>query len=143
MRSRILAFTPHSHTRGLAFAPGRPRARTLQNETRKAREKRQKEAARAEALGKAPVKRVPNTLENTREDDITFVRADDEDVAAEEEQDEFAAHFRSERPPHVLLTTCYTCTGVMYKFCADLMVRAAHHCECTRACAAHAGARDK
>jgi ribosome production factor 1 len=69
------------------------------------------------------VKRVPKTLENTREADVTIVKAGDEDIAIEEDQDEFAAHFNSERPPHVLLTTCYKCTSVMYKFCADLMVR--------------------
>jgi ribosome production factor 1 len=95
----------------------------MQKEGRKARQKRQKEALALEAVGQAPVKRVPRTIENTREDDVTFVRADDEDIAIEEEQDEFAAHFNNERPPHVLLTTCYRCTGIMYKFCADLLVR--------------------
>ena len=95
----------------------------LQKEGRKARQKRQKEALTAEILGQTPVKHVPRTIENTREDDVTFVKAGDEDIAVEEEQDEFAAHFNNERPPHVLLTTCYKCTGVMYKFCADMMVR--------------------
>jgi ribosome production factor 1 len=94
-----------------------------QKESKKARERRRKEDAKAEALGKTPVKRIPKTLENTREDDVTFVKAGDEDIAIEEDQDEFAAHFNSERPPHVLLTTCYKCTSIMYKFCADLMVR--------------------
>lgn len=95
----------------------------LQKEGRKARQKRQKAALSAEMLGQAPVKQVPRTIENTREDDVTFVKAGDEDIAIEEEQDEFAAHFNNERPPHVLLTTCYKCTGIMYKFCADMMVR--------------------
>jgi hypothetical protein len=33
---------------------------------------------------------LPQTLENTREADVTMVMAGDEEVAAEEEQDEFA-----------------------------------------------------
>lgn len=66
---------------------------------------------------------MPKTLENTRENDVTFVKEGDEDIAVEEAQDEFAAHFNCERPPHVLLTTSYKATSVMYKFCADLMVR--------------------
>jgi hypothetical protein len=95
----------------------------LQKEGRRARQKRQKEALNAEMLGQTPVKQVPRTIENTREDDVTFVQPGDDDIAVEEEQDEFAAHFAHERPPHVLLTTCRKCTGTMYKFCADMMVR--------------------
>lgn len=95
----------------------------MQKEGKNARQKRQKDAVTAEALGQPVVKHVPRTLENTREDDVTFVKEGDEDIAIEEDQDEFAAHFNNARPPHVLLTTSYKASGVMYQFCADLMVR--------------------
>ena len=61
------------------------------------------------------------TIENTRERDETVVQPDDEEVAADEEQDEFAAHFARQRPPHVLLTTCYKPTGRMYKFLKEML----------------------
>ena len=61
------------------------------------------------------------TIENTREADVTTVAADDAEVAADEADDEFAAHFSRERPPHVLLTTCYKPSGVMYRFLAEML----------------------
>lgn len=92
-----------------------------EKEKRKSRARRQKEASAAESLGQEPARKRPRTIENTREADETLVQPGDADVAAEEQQDEFAAHFNNERPPKVLLTTCYKPTGIMYKFCADLM----------------------
>jgi hypothetical protein len=44
------------------------------------------------------------------------------DIVTEEDEDEVAEHFDSQRPLHVLLTTCYKGTSIMYKFCADPMV---------------------
>ena len=41
--------------------------------------------------------------------------------AADEDQDEFAEHFRRVRPPNVLITTSYKVTGVMYKFVSELL----------------------
>lgn len=70
-----------------------------------------------------PERKVPKTLENTREQDETIVHEGDQDVEAEHDEDEFADHFQNVRPPHVLLTTSYKATGIMYKFCKDLMVR--------------------
>ena len=46
---------------------------------------------------------------------------DDEEVAADEGDDEFAAHFASARPPNVLLTTCYKPSAVMYKFLSEML----------------------
>jgi ribosome production factor 1 len=46
---------------------------------------------------------------------------DDEEVAADESMDEFAAHFARDRPPNVLLTTCYKPSGTMYKFLAEML----------------------
>ncbi|GAB4823717.1 hypothetical protein N2152v2_010763 [Parachlorella kessleri] len=93
------------------------------NKKKKAeRKKREKELARAEDLGlEPPLKKVPKTIENTREADVTMVQPDDEEVAAEEDQDEFAEHFKSVRPPKVLLTTCYKPSGLMFKFISEML----------------------
>ncbi|KAL6769097.1 hypothetical protein ACKKBG_A17470 [Auxenochlorella protothecoides x Auxenochlorella symbiontica] len=86
------------------------------------RKKRQAAAEKAEKAGAEPVpKPVPKTIENTRELDETIVAPDDEEVAAEETQDEFADHFKRVRPPHVLITTCFKPSGIMYKFIAELL----------------------
>ncbi len=61
------------------------------------------------------------TIETKRLPDATVVSPDDEEVLAEENDDEFAAHFSRERPPHVLLTTSYKPTALMFKFVADLL----------------------
>jgi len=61
------------------------------------------------------------TIENQRVKDITKVESEDEEVAGDEEQDEFAAHFANARPPNVLLTTCYKPTGGMYKFISEML----------------------
>jgi ribosome production factor 1 len=94
-----------------------------QNKKRGAdRRKRQKEVARAEELGLPPPARaVPKTIENQRVADITAVDPEDEEVAADEAEDEFAEHFSAARPPNVLLTTCYKPSGVMFKFIADML----------------------
>eukprot|EP00873_Tetraselmis_striata_P029893 jgi/Tetstr1/450157/TSEL_037199.t1 len=94
-----------------------------QKEKRAAREKRQKEAVEAEERGEeAPAKQIPRTLENTREKDETMVQPEDDEVAADEAQDEFAAHFNCDRPPKVLLTTCYKPSKVMFKFLSELLL---------------------
>ncbi|PRW33197.1 Ribosome production factor 1 [Chlorella sorokiniana] len=89
---------------------------------KKARKARQKEEARAEELGiEPPPKAVPKTIENQRVKDETMVQPDDAEVAADEDQDEFAEHFKRVRPPHVLITTSYKVTGIMYKFISELL----------------------
>jgi ribosome production factor 1 len=95
----------------------------VQKAQKKAQEKRQREVTKAEELGIVPERKVPKTLDNTREQDVTTVQEGDEDIEVENEQDEFAEHFQNLRPPHVLLTTSFKATSVMYKFCSDLMVR--------------------
>ncbi|GFR41601.1 hypothetical protein Agub_g2325 [Astrephomene gubernaculifera] len=88
----------------------------------KERRKRQKEAAKAEEMGlEPPPKPVQHTLENTREADETMVDPEDEEVAAEENDDEFAAHFANARPPKVLLTTSYRPSKIMYTFMSELL----------------------
>ena len=42
-------------------------------------------------------------------------------LPADEDQDEFAEHFKRVRPPNVLITTSYKVTGLMYKFISELL----------------------
>ncbi|GLC42365.1 Ribosome production factor 1 [Pleodorina starrii] len=88
----------------------------------KERRKRQKEVARAEELGlEPPPKPVQHTLENTREADDTMVDPNDEEVMADENDDEFAAHFSNARPPKVLITTSYKPSKIMYTFLSEML----------------------
>ncbi|PSC71393.1 Ribosome production factor 1 isoform A [Micractinium conductrix] len=98
----------------------------LKHEKSKAKKKKRaivaKEAAKAEELGlPPPEKAVPKTIENTREKDETTVQPEDAEVAADEDQDEFAEHFKRIRPPNVLITTSYKVTGTMYRFISELL----------------------
>merc|ERR1711865_1329133 len=69
----------------------------------KAGRKRQKEHA---LLGDdAPPKQEPRTLDNTREADDTVVDGDDEEVAGDENMDEFASYFNSDIPPKIMITS--------------------------------------
>merc|ERR1711865_730507 len=69
----------------------------------KVRRKRQKEHA---LLGDdAPPKQEPRTLDNTREADDTVVDGDDEEVAGDENMDEFASYFNSDIPPKIMITS--------------------------------------
>ncbi|KAK9851157.1 hypothetical protein WJX84_000399, partial [Apatococcus fuscideae] len=68
-----------------------------------------------------PPKRVPKTLENTRELDGTVVQAEDDEIEADEAQDEYAGYFESTVAPKVLLTTCYKPTKLMYRFLAEML----------------------
>ncbi|KAG2500317.1 hypothetical protein HYH03_001893 [Edaphochlamys debaryana] len=88
----------------------------------KERRKKQKEAAKAEEMGlEPPPKPVQHTLDNTREADDTMVEPDDEEIMADENDDEFAAHFANARPPKVLLTTCYKPSKIMYTFLSEML----------------------
>lgn len=145
------------------------------------RKKRQEATSKALEMGVAPpTRQEPKTIESTREKDETVVQPDDEEVAMDEDDDEFAgegrsecrewrggaaaseavgstpcsardecegwsreeggscrvgdaptprlwpltpcaAHFKRERPPNVLITTCYKPTGIMYRFISELL----------------------
>ncbi|KAF6265572.1 anticodon-binding protein [Scenedesmus sp. NREL 46B-D3] len=86
------------------------------------RKKRDAEAARAEELGlEPPPKKQQKTLENTREKDVTMVEEGDEEVALDEADDEFAAHFARVREPKVLVTTCYKPSKTMFTFLAEML----------------------
>lgn len=83
------------------------------------REERIKET---EALGdKAPPKQVPRTIENTRIADASFVKVDDEEVACDEDDDEFAPFYRNELKPKIMITTRPKCSSKLFPFIGDLM----------------------
>ena len=50
-----------------------------------------------------------------------MVEAGDEEVAADEATDEFAAHFAAERPPNVLLTTSQKPSKIMFDFLSEMI----------------------
>jgi ribosome production factor 1 len=86
------------------------------------RKKRKKAYEEAEREGlEPPPKAIPKTVENTRAKDETVVTGADDEVEADEADDEFAAHFNNERPPKVLLTTCYRPSKVMYTFLSEML----------------------
>ncbi|KAF5836597.1 anticodon-binding protein [Dunaliella salina] len=86
------------------------------------RTKRQKEDEKAMKSGlEPPPRKQQKTIENMRVKDETMVTADDEEVAADEEQDEFSEHFARVRPPKVLLTTCYKPSKIMYTFLSEML----------------------
>ncbi|XP_068728348.1 ribosome production factor 1-like [Montipora capricornis] len=76
---------------------------------RKAKEKRQRKLKRkreeTQDQEEPPPKQVPKTLENTRVFDETVVEVHDEEALIDEEADEFAAYFRREVTPKVLITS--------------------------------------
>lgn len=88
--------------------------RAHKKETRLLREKQ------AEALGDQAEfkKQTPKTLDNTREIETTMV-LDDPEVAADEDEDEFAPYFFGEKPK-VLITTRPRPSQGLFHFIADL-----------------------
>lgn len=52
-----------------------------------------------------------------------MVQDQDDEVAADEADDEFAAHFQCQRPPNVLITTCRRPSKISFRFCSELLVR--------------------
>ncbi|XP_048328199.2 uncharacterized protein LOC107403898 isoform X1 [Ziziphus jujuba] len=62
---------------------------------------------RALELGEEPPpKKIPRTIENTRELDETVCRPDDEELFAGNDADEFSSILKYGRTPKVLITTC-------------------------------------
>ncbi|ESW25224.1 hypothetical protein PHAVU_003G017600 [Phaseolus vulgaris] len=62
---------------------------------------------RALELGEElPEKKVPRTIENTREFDETVCKPDDEELFAGNEADEFSSILHQQQTPKILITTC-------------------------------------
>ncbi|KAJ1393037.1 Brix domain [Sesbania bispinosa] len=76
-------------------------------------EKRAKAKARDAAVKRAlelgeepPEKKVPRTIENTREFDETICKPDDEELFAGNDADEFSSILNQQQTPKILITTC-------------------------------------
>lgn len=83
---------------------------------------REERVAEVEALGEAaPPKQVPKTIENCRELDETLVQPDDEEIAGDEKDDEFAKYFTNETKPKIMITTRPKCSRKLFPFIGDLM----------------------
>lgn len=80
-----------------------------QEKLKKAKEKRDQKRKRkqeeSQEEGEPKPKQVPRTIDNTRVADETIVEPQDEEVLNDEETDEFAAYFRCEVVPKVLITS--------------------------------------
>ncbi|KAA8515732.1 hypothetical protein F0562_018657 [Nyssa sinensis] len=62
---------------------------------------------RALELGEEPPpKKIPHTIENTREFDETVCKPDDEELFAGNDADEFCSILKREHTPKILITTC-------------------------------------
>ena len=95
----------------------------LADKRQKKRELRLQRAKEAEALGDdvQQTKAVPRTIDNTREQEPTTVRHDDDEVALDEAEDEFAAYFADEIRPKIMITTRPRPSRELFHFIADLM----------------------
>ncbi|KAJ3136349.1 hypothetical protein HK100_001854 [Physocladia obscura] len=79
---------------------------------------RKEEAANPELKEERLAANVPNTLDNTREEDDTMVDANDDEILASEETDEFASYFNG-TPPKILVTTSKRATSDTYEFAEE------------------------
>ncbi|KAK2539503.1 hypothetical protein Q9966_005219 [Columba livia] len=81
--------------------------------------KRRKER---EALGdKAPPKAIPKTMGNQRVYNETTVDPNEEEVAFDEADDEFAPYFNRQTVPKILITTSDRPRGRTVRFCEQLL----------------------
>lgn len=101
--------------------------RYLEEKRKRKKELRLKPSKEAEALGEeeggegsAP-KQQPRTLESAREAEPTAVRPDDDEVAADEAEDEFAPYFSDEIRPKIMVTTRPSPSAELFHFIGDLM----------------------
>ncbi|KAH7283453.1 hypothetical protein KP509_34G008100 [Ceratopteris richardii] len=105
--------------RSLQYAKLKTQKKNQKKIRRKERDAVEKQAVQ---LGEAaPPRRVPRTIENTREYDETVARPDDDELLAEDAVDEFSAHFNSEVTPQLLITSSRWCSTMTIKFIAELL----------------------
>eukprot|EP00850_Spirogloea_muscicola_P012467 SM000080S22982 [mRNA] locus=s80:511562:514167:+ [translate_table: standard] len=90
---------------------------------KKARVKRRRaDDDRALTLGHAAApKKVPRTIENTREKDETVAALDDDELHADDAQDEFSGHFSRQYSPKVLITTSQHPSKITYQLIKELL----------------------
>ncbi|GMR33847.1 hypothetical protein PMAYCL1PPCAC_04042, partial [Pristionchus mayeri] len=85
------------------------------------RERQSQRAKLREKYGEELVaKEIPRTIENTREYDETMVNEEDEEVEHDEANDEFAAYYRKDVAPKVLITMSPYAKVKTWKLCYEL-----------------------
>eukprot|EP01122_Echinamoeba_exundans_P013226 TRINITY_DN5734_c0_g1_i1.p1 TRINITY_DN5734_c0_g1~~TRINITY_DN5734_c0_g1_i1.p1 ORF type:complete len:381 (+),score=96.45 TRINITY_DN5734_c0_g1_i1:28-1143(+) len=95
---------------------------TKELKTKLKKEAREKRKRLEEKLGdEAPARKKQKTLDNTREFDHTIVEAGDEEVADDEDNDEFAEYFRGNTTPKIMITTSYSVHRDTLLFVEDLL----------------------
>jgi len=87
------------------------------------KEARKKRAIEAAELGEDAEKPkiIQKTLDNTREYEETMVKADDEEVMADEAEDEFAKYFSDTVRPKLCITTRPRPSGELFTFIQELI----------------------
>lgn len=86
---------------------------------KKLREEKLKEI---EELGDAaPPKQIPKTIENMREYDSTTVHENDEEIAGDEHDDEFAVYYNNSKTPKLMITTRPNCSKKLFPLIGDIM----------------------
>ncbi|TYZ65744.1 hypothetical protein PybrP1_003093 [[Pythium] brassicae (nom. inval.)] len=77
----------------------------------------------AEELGEnAPAKLEPRTIDNTREPEVTMVATEgDDEIAGDEQDDEFAQIFANVETPKLMITTRPFPSGELFHFIRDLL----------------------
>ncbi|XP_070563358.1 ribosome production factor 1-like [Ptychodera flava] len=94
----------------------------LKRQKKKEKRERQKKRKKEEdELGdKAPPKKIPKTIENTRVYDETMVDPQDQEVLYDEANDEIAPYFNRETTPKILITTSDRPRSRTTRLCAEL-----------------------
>ncbi|KAJ8898744.1 hypothetical protein K2173_004967 [Erythroxylum novogranatense] len=95
-----------------------------QKKVEKRKKIKARDAAEKQALElgeEPPAKKVPRTIENTREFDETVCMPDDEELFAANDADEFSSIIRRECAPKILITTCRFNSGRGPAFISELL----------------------
>lgn len=64
---------------------------------------------------------IPDTIENTRIKDDTYIQSEDDEINGDELDDEFAPYYKNEKQPKIMITTRPKCSRKLYPFIGDLM----------------------
>eukprot|EP00249_Psilotum_nudum_P016508 c25856_g3_i3 orf=1159-2232(-) len=109
----------NKHRRSAEYAKLKQEKKLVKQKRLKARDAAEK---RAVELGEAPpLRKVPRTIENTRELDETLAHPDDDELYADDAADEFSGHFNLEHTPKLLITSSSWCSIITIKFIAELL----------------------
>ena len=83
--------------------------------------KKRKKKEREELGDNAPPKQEPKSLDKMREEDITMLQPDDDEVFADINEDEFAPYYRNEKQAKIMITTRPRPSKFVFTFIQDLL----------------------